>query len=51
MCVEYRKLKQMSVSDSYPIPRMDDTFKNAKGTIFMSTVDFHYEFYQVRHAE
>ncbi|GBN81723.1 Retrovirus-related Pol polyprotein from transposon 17.6 [Araneus ventricosus] len=37
--IDYRKLNEITVPDSYPLPRMDDLLQNAKHTTFMSTIN------------
>ncbi|GBN40850.1 Retrovirus-related Pol polyprotein from transposon 297 [Araneus ventricosus] len=39
LCVDYRKLNEITVPDSYPLPRMDDLLQSAKHTTFMSTIN------------
>ncbi|GBL78894.1 Retrovirus-related Pol polyprotein from transposon 297 [Araneus ventricosus] len=39
LCIDYRKLNEITVPDSYPLPRMDDLLQSAKHTTFMSTID------------
>ncbi|GFW22508.1 retrovirus-related Pol polyprotein from transposon 17.6 [Trichonephila clavipes] len=39
LCIDYRKLNEITVADTYPLPRMDDLLHQAKLTPFMSTLD------------
>nr|XP_034194161.1 uncharacterized protein LOC117610644 [Osmia lignaria] len=39
ICVDYRRLNAITVSDSYPLPRIDDLLHAAKKTNYMSTLD------------
>ncbi|GBM92403.1 hypothetical protein AVEN_240716-1 [Araneus ventricosus] len=39
LCIDYRKLNEITVPDSYPLPRMDDLLQSVKHTTFMSTID------------
>ncbi|GBM59637.1 hypothetical protein AVEN_60379-1 [Araneus ventricosus] len=37
--IDYRKLNEITVPNSYPLPRMDDLLQSAKHTTFMSIID------------
>ncbi|GFT31321.1 uncharacterized protein TNCV_607681 [Trichonephila clavipes] len=39
LCIDYRKLNEVTVSDTYPLPRMDDLLQEAKHTAYISTID------------
>ncbi|GFW87661.1 retrovirus-related Pol polyprotein from transposon 17.6 [Trichonephila clavipes] len=39
LCIDYMKLNEITVADTYPLPRMDDLLHQAKLTPFMSTLD------------
>ncbi|GFV45831.1 retrovirus-related Pol polyprotein from transposon 297 [Trichonephila clavipes] len=39
LCIDYRKLNEITVAGTYPLPRMDDLLHQAKLTPFMSTLD------------
>ena len=47
MCVDYRKLNDITVADSYPIPRIDDILNTLSGHYFFSTFDANKGFHQV----
>ncbi|GFW77419.1 retrovirus-related Pol polyprotein from transposon 17.6 [Trichonephila clavipes] len=52
LCIDYRKLNEITVSDTYPLPRMDDLLHQAKLTPFMSTLDLRAGYHQVKvHVE
>ncbi|GFX20201.1 retrovirus-related Pol polyprotein from transposon 412 [Trichonephila clavipes] len=52
LCIDYRKLNEITVADTYPLPRMDDLLHQAKLTPFMSTLDLRAGYHQVKvHAE
>lgn len=51
LCVDYRKLNQNTVDDSYPMPRIDDILHSAKSTAYMSTIDLQSGYWQVPVAE
>ena len=39
LCIDYRKLNEVTVRDAYPIPRIDDTFDALHNAHFISTLD------------
>ncbi|GFT74033.1 uncharacterized protein TNCV_3707691 [Trichonephila clavipes] len=39
LCIDYRKLNEVTVPDTYPLPRMDDLLLEAKHTAYISTID------------
>ena len=45
-CVNYSKLTEMSIKDSYPLPRIDDTFDHLQKAKLFSTVDAASGFWQ-----
>ncbi|GFT93693.1 retrovirus-related Pol polyprotein from transposon 17.6 [Trichonephila clavipes] len=47
LCIDYRKLNEITVADTYPLPRMDDLLHQAKLTPFMSTLDLRAGYHQV----
>ncbi|GBM06020.1 Retrovirus-related Pol polyprotein from transposon 17.6 [Araneus ventricosus] len=47
LCIDYRKLNEITVLDSYPLPRMDDLLQSAKHTTFMSTIDLKSGYHQI----
>ncbi|GFU90214.1 hypothetical protein TNCV_3874181 [Trichonephila clavipes] len=52
LCIDYRKLNEITVGDTYPLPRMDDLLHQAKLTPFMSTLDLRAGYHQVKvHVE
>ncbi|GFW53135.1 hypothetical protein TNCV_3293821 [Trichonephila clavipes] len=52
LCIDYRKLNETTVADTYPLPRMDDLLHQAKLTPFMSTLDLRAGYHQVKvHVE
>ncbi|GFU70047.1 hypothetical protein TNCV_1060001 [Trichonephila clavipes] len=48
LCIDYRKLNEITVADTYPLPRMDDLLHKAKLTPFMSTLDLRAGYHQVK---
>ena len=40
MCVDYRKLNDVTRKDGFPIPRMDDSFASLGDAEYFSAMDF-----------
>ncbi|GFY19855.1 hypothetical protein TNCV_2145481 [Trichonephila clavipes] len=51
LCIDYRKLNETTVADTYPLPRMDDLLHQAKLTPFMSTLDLRAGYHQSNATE
>ncbi|GFS56454.1 retrovirus-related Pol polyprotein from transposon 297 [Trichonephila clavipes] len=52
LCIDYKKLNEITVAETYPLPRMDDLLHQAKLTPFMSTLDLRAGYHQVKvHVE
>ncbi|GBN89969.1 Retrovirus-related Pol polyprotein from transposon 297 [Araneus ventricosus] len=47
LCIDYRKLNEFTVPDSYPLSRMDDLLQSAKHSTFMSIIDLKSEYRQI----
>lgn len=46
-CVDYRRLNDVTVKDSYPLPRINDALDLLGGSSYLSTLDFATGYYQV----
>lgn len=47
LCVDYRELNNVTTSDKYPMPRIDDVLQLAKRTQYMSTLDLRSGYWQI----
>ncbi len=46
-CIDYRKLNEALIPDSYPMPRIDEILDKLKGAKYFSKIDLTEGFYQV----
>ena len=46
-CIDYRKLNEVTVKDSYPLPRTDDCLDSLAGSSWFSTLDLSSGYWQV----
>ena len=46
-CVDYRKLNEVTVKDSFPLPRLDDIFDQISGSNYFTKLDFKSGYFQV----
>ena len=46
-CLDYRKLNDCTVKDSFPLPLIDDCLDTLAGTIWLSIVDMANGYYQI----
>ena len=50
-CLDYRKLNAVTIKDSYPLPRIDDTLDALVGSQWFSTLDLSSGYWQVEVSE
>jgi len=48
LCIDFRKLNQISIADNYPFPRIEDIIDKLSGSIVFSTIDISSGFWHVR---
>ena len=49
-CIDYRKLNDITIKDSYPVPRIDTTLDAMSGSRWFSTIDLKSGYWQVKMA-
>ena len=47
ICIDYRKLKAVTIPDPFPIPRMDDLLDGISSAKFITTLDLSRGYWQV----
>jgi hypothetical protein len=47
MCVDYRRLNQVTITEQWPLPRIDDILNGLLGSKWFSTLDLKSGYYQV----
>ncbi|KAK7877977.1 hypothetical protein WMY93_031357, partial [Mugilogobius chulae] len=50
-CIDYRRLNSVTVRDSHPLPRVDDTLDALSRLCWFSTLDFSHGYWQIDVAE
>ena len=48
MCIDYRKINNMTMKNKYPLPRIEDLFYQLKGAGVFSKVDLRSGYYQLQ---
>ena len=48
MCIDYWKINQVTVKNSYPLSRIEDLFDQLKGVGVFSKIDLRSGYYQLR---
>ena len=47
LCIDFRKLNDITLKDSFPLPRIDDTLNKLNGAKFFTTLDLESGYWQI----
>jgi hypothetical protein len=47
LCIDFRRLNQRTIKDSYPLPRINEALDNIKGASFFTSLDLKQGFWEV----
>jgi hypothetical protein len=48
MCVDYRLLNEVTITNKYPLPRIEDLFDQMRGAKVFSKIDLHSGYHQMK---
>ena len=51
LCIDYRKIKKVTLKNKYPLPRIDDLFDQLQSVFVFSKIDLRSEYHQLRIRE
>ncbi|CAB4425379.1 unnamed protein product [Rhizophagus irregularis] len=50
-CIDFRKINQMTITDAYPLPRIDDLLEKFRVAKWFTTIDLASEYWQIEMKE
>lgn len=51
MCMNYRKLKAVTIRDTYTLPQMDPCIESLRDAVVLSTLDASWGYFQISMVE